>query len=173
MSTFIFGVAVICSDSELVTFDSSSNQTCRKYLASYLTSITVRLLNPKARLRCEVCLESDTNSVLTSFNIYAANRWRDWGITMIYVVANIMFTLILYWAARVLKGVKMRHDDAFWVITVNRNIFFIFKEKWNMRRLRHQLWEERIFKKQVKFSFCNDRSIVLNALDRLNIFLKS
>ncbi len=112
MSTSISGVAVTCSDSELVTFDPPPNQTCREYLASYLTSTTVRLLNPEARLRCEVCPESDTNSVLASFNIYAANRWRDWVITMVYVVANVMFTLILYWAARVPKGVKMRHGGA-------------------------------------------------------------
>lgn len=71
----------------------------------------MELLNPEARTACKVCPISDTNSVLASFGIYFANRWRDLGISLAYVVANVGLAMVLYWAARVPKGAKVRNGS--------------------------------------------------------------
>jgi len=44
------------------------------------------------------------NGLLGALGIDYADRWRDWGITVVFTVVNILGTLGIYWLARVPKG---------------------------------------------------------------------
>jgi ATP-binding cassette, subfamily G (WHITE), member 2, PDR len=106
ISTGLAGVPVTCADNEIVSFDPPSAETCGSYLAEYLDSVGGKLLNHDATTSCKMCPVADTDDVLASLEIDFSDRWRNFAITLVYIVVNVGLALLLYWAARVPKGTK-------------------------------------------------------------------
>jgi len=45
-----------------------------------------------------------TNTFLDSINARYSERWRNFGLVICFIAANIVLTAALYWLARVPKG---------------------------------------------------------------------
>lgn len=106
MSTGTAGVSIVCTAAEMLTFDPPPPQSCAQYLADYLQSAGGDLLNPDALRRCQLCPVSSTDNVLALLGIDYGDRWRNFGITWVYNVVNVIGALALYWLLRVPKGPK-------------------------------------------------------------------
>ncbi|EEY17830.1 multidrug resistance protein CDR1 [Verticillium alfalfae VaMs.102] len=55
---------------------------------------------------CNYCPIADTNVFLDAVSASYDNRWRDFGIGMVYIAFNIAASLALYWLVRMPKGKK-------------------------------------------------------------------
>lgn len=106
MSTGLANTAVTCAPNEYAVFDTIGNQTCAEYLSDYMAVAGGYVLNRDATENCQFCPIKDTNVFLSNISSDYDNRWRDWGIGMVYIVFNIMASLFLYWLVRMPKGKK-------------------------------------------------------------------
>ena len=82
------GVPVRCTESESAHFDAPAGQTCRDYAGAYAEYIQGYLLNPDATADCQLCQLSSGNQYLSQLNIEASQKWRDFGIFLIFVFTN-------------------------------------------------------------------------------------
>lgn len=106
LSTGLANTEVTCSSNEYVHFNPPDNQTCRDFMTGYIGQMGGYLENPDATTDCSFCSVANTNSFLASISSNYDNRWRDFGIGMVYIVVNIVAALFLYWLVRMPKGKK-------------------------------------------------------------------
>ena len=106
VSTGIAGVSVNCSAREILRFDPPLGQTCEIYLKDYIGRSGGTLLNPTALQQCQLCPVSLTDNVIARIGIFYHDRWRDFGISLVYSVVNVLGALVLYWAFRLPKGAR-------------------------------------------------------------------
>ncbi|KAH7325675.1 ABC-2 type transporter-domain-containing protein [Stachybotrys elegans] len=95
---------VTCAANEIIRITPPSNQTCGDYLASYVMQSGGRLLDGDSTGECHYCPLYSTNDYLDSLEISYGDRWRSFGIGMVFIVFNIAAALTLYWAVRMPKG---------------------------------------------------------------------
>jgi ABC-type multidrug transport system permease subunit len=51
---------------------------------------------------------TNVDSLLAYFGIHVADRWWQWGVTVVYNVINIGIAILLYWAVKVPKDKKKK-----------------------------------------------------------------
>ncbi|KAH7180121.1 putative ABC multidrug transporter [Fusarium oxysporum] len=103
-SAALHGRKIVCSDSEMSTFDPPSSQTCGAYLAMFLQKAPGTLYNPDATSGCQYCSLSSAEQYLAARQINWNERWRNYGIFCCYMVFNVFGTLMLYYLFRVRNG---------------------------------------------------------------------
>ncbi|KAF6805269.1 ABC-2 type transporter [Colletotrichum sojae] len=106
LSTGLANSEVTCSVNEYIHFNPPDNQTCDSFMRGYMDAAGGYLLHPEATTDCSFCPIADTNVFLKSISSNFDNRWRDFGIGMVYIVFNIAASLALYWLIRMPKGKK-------------------------------------------------------------------
>lgn len=106
LSTGLANSKVTCSGNEYIHFNPPANDTCATFMKGYIDQAGGYLLNPDATTDCNFCSIADTNAFLTSISSNFDNRWRDFGIGMVYIVFNIAASLFLYWLVRMPKKSK-------------------------------------------------------------------
>lgn len=72
-------------------------------MASYISSSGGYLVDIGNTEQCEFCQLSNTNEYLSTVNIQYEDRWRNFGIVLVYIVFNAMGALGVYWLVRVRK----------------------------------------------------------------------
>lgn len=97
------GIPVECADSETAIFDSPPGQTCSQYAGAFATSSGGYLLNPDATAGCMLCPYSNGNQYLSTLNIEASQKWRDFGIFLVFVFTNWFLVYFFIWSVRI-KG---------------------------------------------------------------------
>ncbi|UPK93740.1 hypothetical protein LCI18_004675 [Fusarium solani-melongenae] len=110
MATGLANTEVTCAANEYVVFDAPKGQDCATYLADYISAAGGYVLNESATSDCQYCPMKDTNVFLKALSSSYDNRWRDWGIGMVYIVFNIVASLALYWLVRMPKGKKQKQS---------------------------------------------------------------
>ncbi|KAH7133701.1 ABC-2 type transporter-domain-containing protein [Dactylonectria macrodidyma] len=106
LSTGLANADVTCSSNEYVKFAPLDGQTCGEYMKDYISATGGYLLDESSTTSCDYCTISSTNTFLTSLSSNFDNRWRDFGIGMVYIFFNIGAALGLYWLVRMPKGKK-------------------------------------------------------------------
>lgn len=101
VSTGLGGKQIQCSNTETNIFQPPPGETCRQYLASYLTQAPGYLSNPGATADCSYCPVSTTDQFLARSEIFYSQRWRNSGILWSYIVFNIFAATVLYYVFRV------------------------------------------------------------------------
>jgi ABC-type multidrug transport system permease subunit len=110
MATGLANTEVTCAANEYVVFDPVKGQNCGAYLQDYVAAAGGYVLNESATSDCQYCPMKDTNVFLKALSSSYDNRWRDWGIGMVYIVVNIVASLGLYWLVRMPKGKKQKQQ---------------------------------------------------------------
>ena len=109
LSTAIANAPVVCAPNEIKTFNPAEpNQTCAEYMNPFIRGFGGYLQNPSAKINCEYCQLSSTNTFLTAVNSNFSHRWRNFGIMWAFIGFNIVMAVFLYWLARVPKDEKKR-----------------------------------------------------------------
>ena len=112
ISTGVANSKAVCSSLELLTFQSDGGMTCGEYMADYIKVAGGRVYNPDATSDCRYCTIEDTNVFLNALGAKYDDRWRNFGLLIVYIVFNVFAALGMYWLARVPKGAKAMTVDA-------------------------------------------------------------
>ncbi|KAF2001388.1 ABC transporter-like protein [Amniculicola lignicola CBS 123094] len=105
LSTGLANAKISCSKEELLHFSPSPLSTCSEYLASYIELYGGYVVpsSMNSTTECIFCSGSETNIFLKGVSSEYENRWRNLGISLVYVVFNIAAAVALYRLARVPK----------------------------------------------------------------------
>lgn len=104
ISTGLAGANITCAFNELVVLDPPRNLSCEAYLTPYMQAAGGRLLNGMDVSRCLFCPVAKTDDALAALNIFFSERWMHFGISLVFVAANILGALLLYRIFRVTKN---------------------------------------------------------------------
>ena len=108
LSTGVANTNVVCSSIEYLKIQPMDGQTCNTWMGNYTETAGGYLLNPDDTSDCSYCSVSDTNVFLKAINAEYSDRWRNFGLLLVYIVFNIFLALGLYWLARVPKKSKTK-----------------------------------------------------------------
>lgn len=100
-----------CNSREVSVFNPPSGQTCREYLAAFLTQAPGQLQNPSATSDCRYCQLRVADQYLEGSNIYWGSRWRDFGLMWAFICFNIGAAVTLYYTFRVVKWDNVKFTD--------------------------------------------------------------
>ncbi|KAJ5817413.1 CDR ABC transporter [Penicillium robsamsonii] len=100
LSTGVANTEIVCASNEYVKFLPPAGQSCGSYMASYISSFGGYLIDPNNTQHCEFCQLGNTNDYLSTVNIRYEDRWRNFGIVLVYVVVNAVGALGVYWLVR-------------------------------------------------------------------------
>ncbi|CAG8905870.1 unnamed protein product [Penicillium egyptiacum] len=103
LATGVANTEIECASNEYVKFLPPAGQSCGSYMASYISSVGGYLTDPNNTEHCEFCQLSNTNEYLSMVNIRYEDRWRNFGIVLVYIVVNAVGALSVYWLVRVPK----------------------------------------------------------------------
>jgi hypothetical protein len=78
------------AESETAVFDPPPGQTCTQYAGAFAQSSGGYLLQPDATQNCMMCPYSEANSYLATINISPEDKWRDFGIFLVFTATNYM-----------------------------------------------------------------------------------
>ncbi|KAK3711294.1 ATP-binding cassette transporter snq2 [Vermiconidia calcicola] len=95
------GIPVQCTEDEAAHFDSPPGQTCSQYAGDFAQTAGGYLLNPGATSDCQYCQYSVGNQYLASLNIQASEKWRDFGIFLMFVFTNWMLVYFFIYTVRI------------------------------------------------------------------------
>lgn len=98
--TGLADTSVACARLELLSIKPPSDQTCGQFLGPYVQHMGGRILNPEATGTCQLCPVTKTNDVLAALGFSYAQRWRDFGLMLVYITFNVAGACIVYWLAR-------------------------------------------------------------------------
>ncbi|KAF2210009.1 hypothetical protein CERZMDRAFT_100060 [Cercospora zeae-maydis SCOH1-5] len=102
-TTMLHQRPIVCSKSEINVFQPPANQTCGEYLSEYLKTASGVLQNPQA---------TRDYQYLSGAGIKYGNRWRDFGLVWIYILASVGIAVSLYYIFRVLPVQRKRKSPA-------------------------------------------------------------
>ncbi|KAK4503435.1 hypothetical protein PRZ48_004350 [Zasmidium cellare] len=106
------GIPVTCTSNEAAHFDAPPGQTCASYAGAFAQSAGGYLLNPDASQDCQYCQYHVGNQYLSTLNINASDKWRDFGIFLVFVFTNYFLVYFFIWSVRV-KGWSFGFDYIF------------------------------------------------------------
>ncbi|TCD65301.1 hypothetical protein EIP91_002826 [Steccherinum ochraceum] len=99
------GHQINCSPVEFASITPPSGQTCSQYLDPFISAAGGYITNPTATDACQYCAFRDADSFLgRSFNIEYANRWRDIGIFVAFIVFNTFAVYFFTYVFRISTG---------------------------------------------------------------------
>lgn len=97
------GIPVECASQETAQFDAPPGQTCSAYAADFLQQAPGYLLNPDATSGCMYCPYTTGNDYLSTLNIQANQKWRNFGIFLAFCISNWALVYFFVWSVRI-KG---------------------------------------------------------------------
>jgi ATP-binding cassette subfamily G (WHITE) protein 2 (SNQ2) len=103
LSATLDGIPVICTETETAIFNPPPGQTCSSYASAFVSSAPGYLLNPDASTGCQYCPYSVGNDYLSTLNIKASDKWRDFGIFLAFCCSNWALVYFFIWSVRI-KG---------------------------------------------------------------------
>ncbi|OTA67144.1 hypothetical protein K449DRAFT_210745 [Hypoxylon sp. EC38] len=101
LSAALENVPVRCDPSETAQFDAPPNQTCESYAGDFARSAGGYLLNPDATSGCQYCPYSVGDQYLTTLNLSADEKWRDFGIFLAFCITNWALVYFFIYTVRV------------------------------------------------------------------------
>jgi len=113
LSVGLANARISCSTEEFLRFSPPPLSTCSNYLTPYIEVHGGYLVpdSMNSTTECVFCTGSETNIFLKGVSSEYGDRWRNFGISLVYVVFNIAMAIGLYWLARVPKGKREKSDD--------------------------------------------------------------
>ena len=103
LGAILEGVPVNCPPQETTVFNPPPGQTCSQYADNWVTNIAKLgyLTNPDATSNCGYCQYKDGTEYLATLNISPDDRWRDFGLFLMFVFTNWMLVYFFIYFVRV------------------------------------------------------------------------
>jgi len=90
-----------CTSTETAKFDPPPGQTCSSYAGAFAQTAGGYLLNPTASAECQYCPYSNADQYLATLNISADQKWRDFGIFLIFVFTNWLLVYFFIYTTKI------------------------------------------------------------------------
>ncbi|KAF2876506.1 ABC drug exporter AtrF [Massariosphaeria phaeospora] len=103
LAATLHNIPIECTSSETARFDAPRGQTCSSYAGGFLSQAPGYLLNPDDTAGCMYCPYSRGDDYLATINVFAANKWRDFGVFLAFCVSNWALVYFFIWSVRI-KG---------------------------------------------------------------------
>ncbi|KAM0718631.1 hypothetical protein Q7P37_005702 [Cladosporium fusiforme] len=103
LAATLAGQPIECAESETAVFDPPPGQSCQSYAGAFAQSSGGYLLQPDATQNCMMCPYSSADSYLSTLNISPDDKWRNFGIFLVFVATNYMLVYFFIYSVRV-KG---------------------------------------------------------------------
>ena len=105
LSAVLHDVPVVCSADETAQFTPPPGQSCDEYAGAFANASTGYLTSSvtNGQTVCEYCLYRSGDDYLSTLNIDASDKWRDFGIFLAFVVSNYALVYFFIWTIRI-KG---------------------------------------------------------------------
>lgn len=103
LAATLHGVPVECTVSETAQFNPPPGQTCGAYATAFARSAGGYLINPSATADCQYCQYSVGDQYLANLNISADQKWRDFGVFLVFVCTNWFLVYFFIYSVRI-KG---------------------------------------------------------------------
>ena len=103
LAATLHDIPVQCTVDEAAHFDAPPGQTCMDYAGAFAQTAGGYLLNPTASDDCQYCQYSTGDQYLAGLNIKASDKWRDFGVFLVFVFTNYMLVYFFIYTVRV-KG---------------------------------------------------------------------
>ncbi|KAH9210215.1 putative ABC transporter [Leptodontidium sp. 2 PMI_412] len=130
LSTSLTNVPVECSAIELLRFDPLQGQTCGAYMSEYIQTAGGYIVDTAATSNCAYCPLSNTDAFLKLVHSEYSERWRNFGILWVYVLANIIGALFFYWLVRVPKKSKKCQIKSVSLIFIGNGVLVMGHQSW-------------------------------------------
>ncbi|KAK0386033.1 hypothetical protein NLU13_5870 [Sarocladium strictum] len=101
LSATLTGQPVECNEQETAHFNPPPGQTCGEYAAGFIESAGGYLLNPNSSDQCQYCPYSSGDDYLATINIDASDKWRNFGIFLMFCVTNWLLVYLLVYSVRI------------------------------------------------------------------------
>ncbi|KAI1774233.1 ABC-2 type transporter-domain-containing protein [Hypoxylon cercidicola] len=101
LAATLSGIAVECEPAETAQFHAPAGQTCETYAGEFARAAGGYLLNPDATSDCMYCPYSVGDQYLTTLNIKAEQKWRNFGIFLSFCVSNWALVYFFIYTVRV------------------------------------------------------------------------
>ncbi|RMD43205.1 hypothetical protein DV735_g1891, partial [Chaetothyriales sp. CBS 134920] len=113
LSVGLANAHISCAPEEFLHFSPPALATCASYLAPYIESsggyLSAESVNSTSE--CVFCTGSETNLFLKGVSSDYGERWRNFGIFLVYVVFNVAMAIALYWLARVPRMKREKREE--------------------------------------------------------------
>jgi len=103
VTTQLYNLEVRCATAEFNIFQPPAGQSCQTFAAAFLARASGYINNPNAMSDCQYCQYSKGQDFYKNLNMDFEHRWRNVGISLIYLCSNV--TLILL-GVKYFKGAK-------------------------------------------------------------------
>lgn len=90
------GIPIRCATNELAVFPPPPGQSCQSYAGGYAQQAG-GYVETQPNGDCGFCQYRSGTEFAASFNVYARNIWRDFGIMWIYVIFNFAVVFACTW----------------------------------------------------------------------------
>ncbi|KAF2499776.1 hypothetical protein BU16DRAFT_480695 [Lophium mytilinum] len=97
------GIPISCKPAETARFTPPSGQSCVDYAGTFIANSPGYFIDPNATDVCMYCPYSSGNDYLSTLNIKASDKWRDFGIFLAFCMSNWALVYFFIWAVRI-KG---------------------------------------------------------------------
>ena len=104
LSVGLANTEVVCSERELLRITAPSGQTCMEYLGPYMKFAGGYLQDENAQTDCSLCSVKETNLILEGLSSRYDERWRNFGLLLVYIAFNVVGAVFIYWLVRVPKN---------------------------------------------------------------------
>lgn len=101
LSATLTGIPVECTAAETGHFDPPPGQTCDSYAGSFAHGAGGYLVNPTATADCQYCPYSLGDQYLSTLNISASDKWRNFGIFFAFCISNWALVYFFIYTVRI------------------------------------------------------------------------
>lgn len=115
LAATLHDIPVRCQRSETAIFNVPSGQTCASYAQDFLSQASGYLLNGNATSDCQYCPYTVGDDYLSSINIKAEHKWRNFGIFLAFCISNWALVYFFIWSVRI-KGWSFGFGKVFGVV---------------------------------------------------------
>ncbi|ORY63831.1 ABC-2 type transporter-domain-containing protein [Leucosporidium creatinivorum] len=101
MSADLSLIPVTCAESELTRFNVPAGETCGSYASAFLSTAAGYLANPDDTSNCGYCTMSTGAGYVANMGYSFDQKWRDWGIFLIFCVVTIGSVFLATYITRI------------------------------------------------------------------------
>ncbi|KAL2203403.1 hypothetical protein CC79DRAFT_1279575 [Sarocladium strictum] len=100
LSATLTGQPVECNEQETARFSAPPGQSCEDYAGDFVKSAGGYLLNTSSD-ECQYCPYSSGDDYLATINIAASDKWRNFGVFLMFCITNWMLVYFFIYTVRV------------------------------------------------------------------------
>lgn len=101
LAATLHNIPVECSSDETAHFNPPPGMTCAQYAGQFADLNGGTLIDGSLTSDCQYCPLRVGDQYLASLNITADEKWRDFGIFLVFVFTNYLLVYFFIWSCRV------------------------------------------------------------------------